>query len=441
MSNTKPLESSPQHFQHDITELGLHDMRYRIDVPFGISALDRRQHLYIIGRTGTGKSTLLLNLFAEDVAKGRGVALIDPHGDLAQQALGLIPPERSHSVVYINPADLEFPVGLNVLENIPFDQRAALASSIVAAFKNLWSSSWGPRLEHILYNSVALLLDQEDTSLVSMVRLLDDKAYRTRLIKNARDPIVQRFWEVEYPTLVADIGTEVLQPLQNKLGALIGAPALRNIIGQVRSTFSPRHLMDNNQILIANLSKGLIGETHASLLGALLVNTFGHTAMSRADQQEHDRTDFFLLVDEFQNFTTDAFAILLSEARKYRLCMTLTNQYLEQLPDITRAAILGNVGSMIVYRVSAGDAKILAPELSLHNDVESLTLLDRGHTRARLLNYGEIQETVFGRMHPPPRPSDKIAQLIIDRSRRHFTRPRAEVEDKLERFLRPERAN
>lgn len=441
----------------DATVLGF-DRLFTIDTPFRLKQADRRQHLHAIGASGTGKSTLLLNLFAADAAAGRGVALIDPHGDLAQAALGLIPPWRAHDVVYLNPSDLEHPVGFNVLEGIPPDARAAVASNITASFRALWSHTWGARLEHILYSSLALLLDQEDATLVSMVRLLDDAGYRERLLKRAHDPIVRRFWRVEYPDLVADLGSEVIQPLQNKLGALIGAPALRNILGQVRSTFDARALMDEQKILICNLSKGVLGETHAALLGSLVITVLGQAAMSRADSPEHMRTDFALLIDEFQNYTTDALATLLSEARKYRLSLALAHQYLDQLTDKTRAAILGNVGTTFVFRVGAADARLLGEHIGIPHDHASLIELERGHARARLLINGEPSNALYAEMLPPPHvPSlpglfatqaereahaayERRRNNVIAQSRRIYSRPRRAIEAKLDAFLAGEPA-
>ncbi len=441
----------------DATMLGF-DRLFTTDVPFRLTQADRRQHIHVIGASGTGKSTLLLNLFAADAASGRGVALIDPHGDLAHAALGLIPPWRSHDVVYLNPSDLEHPVGFNVLEGIPRDARAAVASNITASFRSLWANSWGPRLEHVLYSSLALLLDQEDATLVSMVRLLDDAAYRERLLRRVHDPIVRRFWRVEYPDLIASLGAEVIQPLQNKLGALIGAPALRNVLGQVRSTFNARALMDEQKILICNLSKGALGETHAALLGSLVITVLGQAAMSRADSPEHTRRDFGLLVDEFQTYTTDALASLLSEARKYHLSLALAHQYLDQLTDKTRAAILGNVSTSFVFRVGAADARLLAEHLGIPHDHASLMELERGHARARLLINGEPSHAIYADMMPPPsvptEPGLFATQVdreahaayerrrnnVIAQSRRIYSRPRKTIEAKLDAFLAGEPA-
>jgi hypothetical protein len=293
------------------------------NAPFGFSQRDRRNHLYIIGKTGVGKTTVLRNLIAQDLAAGMGVGLIDPHGDLAEEALDLVPRSRTEDVVYFNPADAKFPIGLNVLRSLPREHGHLVASGVVAALKNVWSDSWGPRLEYILYAAVAALTECENTTLLGVQRMLTDKIYRLWVVRQVKDPLVRSFWTREFPGYGPRLQAEAVAPILNKVGQLFMSPPIRNVLGQVRSRIDARFMMDNRRIFIANLAKGRLGEDKSHLLGALLVHQFQLAAMSRANIPEASRTDFNLVVDEFQNFASDSFAGVLSEARKFRLCLTL----------------------------------------------------------------------------------------------------------------------
>ncbi len=403
---------------------------------------DRRQHVALIGRSGVGKSTLLQNLFAHDVASGAGVAIIDPHGDLARACLELVPPARRHEVLYFNPADLDYPVGFNLLADVPPDRRPALVSRLVAMFRSLFASSWGYRVERLLHNALAVLLDQGDATLIGLIRLLDDDAWRGKAVARCRDPLVQRYWLLEYPELDDRLGGELDQPLQNKLGQILGSPAIRNIVGQTRPTFDPRVFMDERRILIADLSKGLIGDTHAQMLGSLIVAGFEQAAMTRADIPEHARTDFFLMIDEHQNFVSEGLPVMLAECRKYRLCLTLANQYLDQLTEHTRAAVLGNVGSMILFRVGAQDAPLLAREVQ-PLDPAALLELDVGQAWCRLLADGEAASPTLVQLHDAPVPRHPLpgagpspaALKVIRQSRERFAATRASIEAGINRFL------
>ena len=267
---------------------------------------DRRRHLYLIGKTGTGKSTLLFNLMMADLELGRGFALLDPHGDLAQAVADAVPAERTNDVLYFDPADLSHPVAFNPLERVVPDRRPLVAAHIVAAFKHLWGDSWGPRLEYILDNSLRLLLDAPGSTLLGLPRLLADDSYRSRLLTTCSDPIIRAFWEREFAAYHDRFMIEAVSPIQNKIGALLSPPAIRNIVGQQRSTLNIPHLMNSGRVLIVNLSKGRLGEGPAHLLGAFLATAFAQAAESRADIPEHDRRDFTLYADEFQNFATDS---------------------------------------------------------------------------------------------------------------------------------------
>jgi len=290
--------------------------------PFGIYPADLRHHIYIIGKTGSGKTTLVRNLILQHILLGHGVGLIDPHGDLADELLNHIPPSRAEDLVYFNPGDLDFPIGLNLLANVAPDDRHLVASGLVGTFKSIWHDSWGPRLEYILYNAVAALLDCPNTSLLGVNRLLTDEAYRAWVIRQIKDPFIRVYWQQEYASYDPRFQREAIAPIQNKLGQFLLNPVVRNILGQVKCKFSIPFIMDKERLFIANLAKGRLGHDKASLLGSLLVTQFQLAAMSRTHQPEAERRDFHLFIDEFQNFTTDAFASILAEARKYRLCLT-----------------------------------------------------------------------------------------------------------------------
>ena len=417
----------------DLSVIGVRKSAVRPE-PFGLSQSDRRGHLYVVGKTGTGKSTLLRNLIVQDIQAGRGLAILDPHGDLAEELLDYIPPWRDRHVVYFNPADLSHPIGLNLLEAVPPDLRSVVASNIVAAFRHIWGESWGPRLEYILFNTICALLDLPQASLLGVQKMLIDERYREFVSNRIKDPVIRRFWKHEFAGYDRRFVMEATSPIQNKVGQLFGAPALRNILGQVRSTISLRYMMDNQRILIANLSKGRLGETHAALLGALLVTEIQRAALARADSSASARTDFALYIDEFQNFLSDSVASLLSEIRKYGISLTLANQFTAQLSPPIRQAVLGNVGSLICFRVGAEDAKDLSREL-LPFTAESLSDLSRYEACCRLLKDGQPdQPTTIKTLPPFGRRHGRRAHLI-EQSRRRFSRPRSQVEEKLARYL------
>jgi hypothetical protein len=420
-------------------QLGWRSGLYSLDLPVLLTAHDRRQHLALLGRSGVGKSTVLKNLFAHDVASGAGVALIDPHGDLARECIDLIPRHRIDQVLFLSPADLAFPVSFNLLENVPPDARPVLVSRLVSMFRHLFGDSWGVRVERLLMQALSALLDQGNATLLGLIRLLDDAVWRDQVVARVTDPLVRRYWLKEFPELDDRLGGELDQPLRNKLSFLT-APALRNILGQPTSTFHPRRFMDAGNILIADLSKGKLGDTHAQILGSLLVAGFEQAAMSRGDSAEATRKDFFLLIDEFQNFVSDSFPVLLAEARKYRLSVNVACQYLDQLTEQTRAALLGNVGSLLSFRIGAQDADVIGQDMHLANPLE-LTSLPVGTAYARLLDHGHAYDPFPVRLLAPPAGfagvpgTSPIAQRVIKQSRRHYARPRAKVEAAINRFL------
>ena len=403
-------------------------------VPFGISLPDLRQHIYIIGKTGSGKTTLLRNMIVQHIALGHGVGLIDPHGDLAEDLLNQIPRWRTDHLVYFNPSDLEFPVALNLLANVPPDERHLVASGIVGAFKSIWPDSWGPRMEYILYNAIAALLDCQNTSLLGVNRMLTDEKYRAWVIRQIKDPFIKEFWEHEFASYDERFRREAIAPIQNKLGQFLLNPVIRNILGQVPCKVNFPFIMDNQRVFIANLSKGKIGHDKANLLGSLLTTQFQLAAMRRAGQPEAERRDFYLFIDEFQNFTTDSFAAILAEARKYRLCLTLSHQYVDQIPLPIRQAVFGNVGTLFSFRVGNTDAEVLQKEFANTFIAQQFVDLERFHVFTKILEDGTNKEPFRGVTLQPVDNSRGKAVAHIQKSRHKFATPRTQVENKLNRL-------
>jgi len=403
--------------------------------PVYLTPAERRRHFYAVGKTGSGKTTLVRNLALQDIAAGRGVGLIDPHGDLAEELLDHVPGPRVNDVAYINPADVEHPVAINLLESTGPDQRHLVAASVVEAFKNIWADSWGPRLEYILYNAAAALADYENSTLLGILRMLKDQAYRQQVVAHTTDPVVRQFWTEEFAGYDDRFRAEAISPIQNKVGRFLANAPIRNILGQVKSTIDPRFIFDDGRILIVNLAKGKIGSDKAKLLGALLVARLQVAAMARADQPEEERRDFFLHVDEFHNFTTRSFATALSEARKYGLGLTLAHQYTDQLDTPTRQAVFGNVGTLVSFRVGSVDARRLAEELG--TEVSARALSDLRKYEAYIKRpAGEFADPpVKAQMLPPIEQYAGRREQIIRHSRDRFGRRRAVVEDKIERFM------
>jgi len=342
---------------------------------FGIRTEDRRKHVYIIGKTGVGKSTLIANMAIDDIRKDRGVGIIDPHGDLSEIILDYIPKRRMNDVVYLEPFDTERPFSLNVLEIKNKQQKDLVASGIVSIFYKLYKDSWGPRLEYILRNVILTLLEAPGATLVDILSLLSNAEYRKKVVRQLTDPVLKDFWEKEYAKMPDRLRAEAISPIQNKVGQFVTSKMIRNIVGKTKSSIDLEQIMNEGKILILNLSQGKLGEDNTALLGAMLITQIQLAAMNRSFIKESDRKDFFLYVDEFQNFATQSFIKILSEARKYRLSLTLANQYIEQLDeDITRA-IFGNVGTLMSFVVGARDAYVLTreyAEIYTENDLVSL---------------------------------------------------------------------
>jgi len=401
---------------------------------FGILPDDRRRHCLLLGKTGQGKSTLLHRLLATDIAAGRGVGLIDPHGDLCDAVLATVPSHRTNDVILFDASDSRYPVSFNIFACPDPEQRPLVASGIIAAFKKLYGEFWGPRMEHILRNAVLALLEVPGSSLLSILQLFSDRRYRQGVLDRVKDPSVRLFWQGEFPSYPPKLQAEAIAPIQNKVGHFASSPLLRNIIGQSRSSLDLRAAMDEGKVLLVNLSKGRIGDDASALLGSFLVTALQLAAMGRAEVPEERRRDFYLSVDEFQNYSTGSFATILSEARKYRLSLTIANQYLSQIPEDTLAAVFGNVGTLVAFQVGAQDGEILAEQLGGELTAKDLLTLPRFHAYVRLLIDGQPSRPFSLETLPPPSSEDRRRAAIIRAvSRRRYARPAPAVEQEIHR--------
>ena len=403
---------------------------------FGIKTDDRRRHMYLIGKTGMGKSTIQENMIVGDIRAGHGLAVVDPHGDLAEKIIEYIPSNRIQDVVYFNPSDIDYPIAFNVLEQVDPHLRHLVASGLLGVFQKLWADSWGPRLEYILRNTILAILDFPGSTLLGVVRMLSDKSYRKRVVANIKDPVVKAFWEKEFASYADKFASEAVSPIQNKVGQFLSSSLMRNIIGQVRSSFNIREIMDQGKILIMNLSKGRIGEDNSALLGAMMITKIQLAAMSRVDVPEKERKDFYLYIDEFQNFSTDSFANILSEARKYHLNLILAHQYIEQLSEKVKPAVFGNVGTIIAFRVGAADAEELAKEFAPVFTEEDLVNLPKYEMYLKLMIDGVASSPFSAKGLPPLSDEEKTNNVdqVIAYSREKYASSRAEVEEKILRW-------
>ena len=387
--------------------------------------------MYILGKTGTGKSTLIKNMTVSDIRDGNGLAVIDPHGDLAEDLLNFIPRTRIKDVIYFNPADLEFPIAFNPLNKVHPDYHHLVASGLISVFKKIWSESWGPRLAYILRNSILALLDYPESTLLDISKLMIDTDFRGKVLKQVKNPEVKDFWLKEFENYSAWLRSEAISPLQNKVGEFLCTRPVRNIFCQKESAFSFRKIMDEGKILIVNLSKGKIGEDMCSLLGAMIITRMELAALSRADTGEEKRKPFYLYVDEMHNFITRSFAYILSESRKYGLSLILTHQYIDQLDEKIRSAVFGNVGTLISFRVGHEDAQVLAREFRPVFDETDLVNLSNYRIYIKLMIDGITSKPFSAVTLPPPNYQKSYREPIISNSRRQYARPRYEVEKAL----------
>jgi hypothetical protein len=404
-------------------------------VPFGIKSKDRLKHVYVIGKTGMGKSTLLENMAVQDIQGGEGMAFIDPHGKTADLLLEYVPEERIKDVVYFAPFDTDYPISFNVMEDVGIDKRHLVANGLMSAFKKIWVDAWSARMEYILNNTILALLEYPGSTLISINRMLSDKEYRKLVVANIQDPSVKSFWVDEFANYTDKYATEATPAIQNKIGQFISNPLVRNIIGQPKSTFDFRKLMDEGKIIIINLSKGRVGEANANLLGSMLITKIYLAAMSRADKRESELNklpNFYLYVDEFQSFANESFADILSEARKYKLNLTMAHQYIEQMSEEVRAAVFGNVGTTIAFRVGAFDAEVLEKEFAPVFTAEDLVNLGSYQIYLKLMIDGIGSQPFSARTLPPITLQDHtFVKEIIANSRQSFARPKAVVEKEI----------
>lgn len=420
--------------EHDkeISAFGLTNFR-GISQQFGLYRSDRGRHVYIIGQTGTGKSGLLELFALSDVFHNQGYAIIDPHGDFAVNNLRFVPASRIKDVVYFNPADTAFPMGFNPMEVTDPALRNNISSEIIGVMKRMFGESWGPRLEYILRYTILALLYYPETTMLDITRMLTDKRFRNEVLSHVEDTVVLNFWQIEFASWNDKFQAEAIAPVLNKVGAFTANPIIRNIIGQPKSTFNIRRIMDEGKILIVNLSKGLLGEDNASILGAFLVIKIQLAAMSRADIPNiDDRRPFYLYVDEFQNFATDSFATILSEARKYGLNLTVANQYVSQMQDTVRDAVFGNVGTMITMRVSADDAPILGKPFAPQFEPEDIMQMHNRHFIISMVIKGEkVPAFSATTLTIPPAQTDHSAQ-VIQNTRSLYAVPREQIEARIQ---------
>lgn len=400
-------------------------------VKFGIKTDDRRRHIYIIGKTGMGKSVLLENMIISDIRNGYGACMIDPHGDMVENIIKCVPRNRVDDIIYFNPADVDYPFAFNVFEKVDVKYRPLVASGVVGVFKKIWADSWGPRLEYILNNCILALLEAPNSTLLGVMRILTDRKYREQVVREVTDPMVKYFWTKEFSKYPDKEIATIISPIQNKVGQYLSNAMIRNIVGQPVSTINLRQVMDERKVLLLNLSKGRIGEDASSLLGALMITKIQLAAMSRVDIPEKEREDFYLYVDELQNFATDSFAGILSEARKYHLNLTMAHQYIEQLPESLRASVFGNVGTIISFRVGATDAEYLAKEFAPIFNEEDFVNLPKYHIYLKLMIDGVASQGFSASTLPPIAKPEGFESMIIDNSRLKYSRPVAEVENEI----------
>ncbi len=405
---------------------------------FGIKAKDRSKHIYVIGKTGMGKSTLLENMAIQDIQNDEGIIFIDPHGSTAVKLLDYVPKHRIDDVVYFSPHDTDFPLAFNVMEQVPREKRNAVAGGLLNAFKKIWVDSFSSRMEYLMNYALLALLDVPGTTLLGVNRLLSDVQYRRYIINRVEDSLVKNFWLGEFEKYSTTYATEAVAPIQNKVGQFIASPMIRNIIGQDMSTMDFRKCMDEKKIVIINISKGIIGPENMRLLGGMLITKIQLAAMSRANLPSttlEKIPNTYLYVDEFQNFANESFTEILSESRKYKLCLTVANQYIDQMTEEVRDAVIGNVGTFITYRIGSTDADILEKEFAPSFLAEDLVNLDQYQMYLKLMIDGVGSKPFSARAIPPlPKPDVSFAAESVAYSREHYAGKKEEIEDKIKKW-------
>lgn len=423
---------------NDITLFAKTNFRNR-EVSFGIRRDDRRRHTYIIGKTGMGKTTMIENMVIQDIQDGHGVAFVDPHGDSVEKVLNYIPSNRINDVVYLNPADTDFPIAFNPLESVDPKYKHLVASGLMGVFTKIWAGVWSARMEYILNNTILALLDSPGNTLLGIARMLVNKEYRKRIVDNVKDPVVKSFWVDEFANYNDKFRNEAIAPIQNKVGQFLSSAIIRNIVGQTKSSIDLRDIMDNKKIFLINLSKGRIGEDSSALLGAMIITKIQLAAMSRVDIPEETRADFYLYVDEFQNFATESFASILSEARKYRLNLIVAHQYIGQLVQdkntVVRDAIFGNVGTMICFRIGADDAEFMEMEFDPTFTMNDLVNLPKYHIILKLMINGVASTPFSATTLPPIAQKTDNEEKVIMVSRERYATERVIVEEKIHKWM------
>ncbi|HEY5368356.1 MAG TPA: type IV secretion system DNA-binding domain-containing protein [Hanamia sp.] len=425
----------------NVTKIGKINFRNTNQV-FGIKDKDRAGHIYCIGKTGVGKSTLLLNMAISDIQKGKGLCIIDPHGDIAETILDYVPKERLEDVIYFNPKDIEYPIAFNPLKGVHPNHHHLVASGLISTFKKIWADSWGPRLEYILRFSLLTLLEYPDATLLDIQPLLTDMFFRNRVLSYVTNQHTLSFWKNEYDKYSPSLRSESITPILNKTGVFLTSIPLRNIVGQKTRGFRMQEVLDKGKILIANLSKGEIGEDASCLLGSILVTSIQLAALYRSIQKEHERIPFYLYVDEMHSFVSLSFVDILAEARKYKLSLFLTHQYIEQNHEKIRAAIFGNVGTMISFRIGAADAEYLAKEFYPIFNEDDLINLPRYSMYLKMMIDGATSKPFSAMTLPLQIKTDSLREKVIDISRKKYGKERAVVEKSIfDRHQKPPEEN
>ncbi len=430
---SEPPQDLPKKGTKDMSLFGVTNYHNNF-VPFGIKREDRRRHLYAIGKSGTGKSKLLELLIKEDFETGQGVAILDPHGDLVDEVIKHIPKNRIQDVVLFDPSDTEFPIAFNPLETVGEAYKMQVTIGFIDIFKKLFGTNWSDRMEHVLRYTTLALLDSPNTTVLSILKMLTDKNYRQKIISRIQDSVVKNFWVSEFAAWSEKFDAEAITPLLNKVGQLVSTNMIRNIVGQPVNKFNIREIMDEKKILLMKVSKGLLGEENSSILGSMIITKMYQAAMQRADMEASKRNDFYFYIDEFQNFATETFTEILSEARKYRLNLTIAHQYMGQLLPIVQKTVFGNVGSIISFRVGSDDAGILAEEYTpIFKERDIINLAVRDFYIKMSVN-GEIREAFSARTVDVPEPEDDRTKEIIEYSRHNYCTPIDEVQKLLSKW-------
>lgn len=415
---------------NDITHLGITNWRNQ-NQKFGIKDKDRLGHIYVIGKTGVGKSTLLLNLAISDIENGKGLCIIDPHGDIAESVLNHIPQERIADVIYFNPKDIWNPIAFNPLKAVHPNYHHLVASGLISTFKKIWTESWGPRLEYILRFSLLTLLEYPHATLLDIQPLLTDVLFRNKVLSYVTNQHTLSFWKNEFDKYSPALRSEAITPILNKTGVFLTSVPLRNTVGQTTSGFRMQNVLDESKILIANLSKGELGEDASSILGSILVTSIQLAALYRSTQPEYERIPFYLYVDEMHSFISLSFADILSEARKYKLSLFLTHQYIEQLHEKIRSAIFGNVGTLISFRVGAIDAEYLAKEFHPEFSQDDFVNLPKYSMYLKLMIDGATSRPFSAFSLPPKQHSLSSKKELIEYSRLKYGKERKQVEQQI----------